>query len=456
MVFEGRPFLTGAIYQDTLAVSCVGKGIVKKLIFIGFWLVFCLEIFKISVCPLYADETLSAQLSFVPYSSSFLPLHGGYLTHRMNPEEKKSTMERFDEARLKILGINDPLYDRVEQTHYLFDADGGAGFCHQWSAASLNIDIERRLSSTEGISCDEVLITQGELKELFTGLYEVPLAEFYGNITRKAEVGAIIEIKNKIGLDDLPAHIFHQELYDYLNRDQGVVLDIRSNEYTSNQPVFRAVSSVHNLSSPELMEYIEKIPLKFFKSDSELIQQKFEEIKNIETLLSHAVLESFDDDAIEKAWEPYGNFFKEIFYDHYQKLSDLINVRAEMIGDVVMSGLQKGTIHFNSEISFKDVITYVEMADYNQDYASSINHTKEIGLEYILIEQNSEVIDSVWISDVKFRADYMWIPPVFDVYAEKNPSDTPYQMAVKDLMTLMGKCQDVSEILDGSQNAKRL
>lgn len=87
------------------------------------------------------------------------------------------------------------------------------GFCDQWTAAALNPQINRFISSTQGLICNEIYISEGELEELFTLFY----LNFKTQVIAGKKANRLITandqiLRNGFGIDDLNPYDFHKNI----------------------------------------------------------------------------------------------------------------------------------------------------------------------------------------------------------------------------------------------------
>ena len=385
----------------------------------GFWQTIAIVVCVVLVHFAHAaSQILSSQLEFIPYSSTYLPLRYGYLTSHVkipfefekfiNPKiishwKETSTMSRFDEARSEVLGVQKTLSPLVSKKYYEFGADLSVGFCHQWSAAALHPDIYQRLSASDGIICNNTLITQGELKELFTAFYHVPTAPFFGNITKESESDVMYNIRKKLGMDDLFASTFHTTLHHYLAQDQGVVIDLKPLFENSNHPVYRVTSSIE-LENP--YKFIKQLPPVVFETDDLSFKEVLSKITKLDDILQRAIFREISDEEVRDAWKPYGSSFKEFFYDSLWMIGDLLEIRQKYM-DSILKGLEKKNVSLKNGILIKKITTHITYAQYNDQYALANNQSKTSVFEYILIESNSRNIGSVWLTPPEKRPDFL-------------------------------------------------
>ena len=433
-----------------------------------------------------AVEYRSVELPFTPYSSTYHAFNTGYIFKNMSPHfeyaswvkpsiveqlKTKSTIERFDEGRKLIFPTSSPITSEIQKTHYTFGQDPGAGRCHQYTMASLDPFVAEQIEKTQGMLCGETLLTYGELKELFSALYNPSGGAIrYGAPTGVEFLsGFSYDVRKKLGLDDLNAHDFHVNIYQELAQERGVAIDTTPTWATNNHPIYHMGSTIETLDTKQgAFEYINLIPSIFYSSENSQLQAHIQEALKLENLFkkyliyefvnyhyAHLFYENTEqlvkekkqlEKEIEKAWRPHSGFFKKMFFNTENMLDDLLKERDKHVQHYILPALQNGTVHFDPEIVVKRVTSTISYGDYNYDYANPKNHSKSTTYEYVLFEKNSVPIGSAWLSLPKHRPDFIWLMTVSQVMDPPSSQDRIYMHALKDLYQMTRYCTPVSDI----------
>ena len=255
---------------------------------------------------------LEAKLSFVPYESSYLASRDGRIFERVSSRgrglvsnslepglhkfihsDERSVAARFDASRQLVLGSSDLIEPRLRVTHFKPDAPYWEGFCHQWSMASLNPGVNEILSRSDGLLCGNTVLTQGELKELFTAFYATGsdsphLSIIGGRLSHKTPM-KWNKLRRLVGADDVPAHRLHTALYERLLNNKGIVLDGSASPDVWNFPVYKAASDFERYDSAfELRDLARVTPPTAFFSDDDKIQKRLMNLQSLRGLLEKA------------------------------------------------------------------------------------------------------------------------------------------------------------------------
>lgn len=205
-------------------------------------------------------ETL--QLPFEPYSSTYLPSVNGRLTNiykdadpmyqsprpeiAMTPEQLNSwsnltLMQKLDSLNEYILSKKTNHQEKVHKSHFIKDAPGWWGYCDQWASAALDPEVNAFInSSPDATICGNLVITKGDIKEMFTGFYPArgrhsgtPLLHRLNNAEEWA-------LQDSSGDDLYSAKSFDQDVRSSLKDGQGLVLNTTKAGEVWNFPVFRS------------------------------------------------------------------------------------------------------------------------------------------------------------------------------------------------------------------------
>ena len=431
-------------------------------------------------------EYRSIELPFVPYSSTYHAFNTGYIFKLMFPSfeevdwlktsitdqlKTKSTIERFDEGRQALFPDAPPITTLIKKTHYRFGEDPSGGHCHLWTQASLDPFIAEQIEKTNGILCGESLLTYGELKELFSALYdeEQGRATRYG-IPTGAEFlsGFTYNLREKMGIDDLNAHDFHLVIYEELTQERGIAIEIKPTWGYANHPIYHMGSTLQTIALHDVFQYSNQIPFTFYSTDNKKLQSIIQETLLFETLFKQYLRYEFVSDRyaylffddletlrkerkqleeeIKKTWEPYSNFFKKLFYDLDGMLHDLLKERQKHIQNYILPALQNGMASLDPELIIQHITSTISYADYNDDYASPNNHSKNATYDYLLFTKNNIPVASAWLTPPNYRPDFIWLMNPSHVINPPSQKDHPYEHAIKDLYQMTQRCISVREI----------
>ncbi|MBI2645794.1 MAG: hypothetical protein HYW85_01995 [Deltaproteobacteria bacterium] len=382
----------------------------------------------------------------------------------------KSTIERFDEGRQALFPSALPIASLIKKTHYRFGEDPGAGHCHLWTQASLDPFIAKQLEQTESIICGESLLTQGEIKELFSALYDYGSSEGatrYGHPTGVEFLsGFTYELRKKLGVDDLNADDFHSVIYEELAQGRGVAIEIKPTWAYANHPIYHMGSTFKTVAPHEVFQYINQIPFTLYSTDDKKLQSIIQETLLFETLFkkylryefvsapyAHLFFDDLEtlrkeqkqlEEEIKKTWAPYSNFFKNLFYDLDGMLHDLLKERQNHIQNYILPALQNGTVSLNPELVIQQVTSTISYADYNDDYASPKNHSKNTTYDYLLFTKNNIPVASAWLTLPDQRPDFIWLMNPSHITEPPFVGEHPYSIASKDLYQMTQKCISVN------------
>ena len=432
----------------------------------------------------------SASLPFVPYASSYLQMNAGKLfkpgSTPVDPAVRtflaarifqnaagSSTSERFDLLRRSVLGQADPLTPSLKNTHFQPDAKSWEGQCVQWSAAALDPAIERLLDSTSGIVCGDVMISFGEIKELFTALYSnIQATLFCGSKTlqrRGSFYGnpVIRGARDRYGFDDFAASDFDSRLYEYLKAGKGVILDVDPGPQVWNQPVYAAKSVDTTISFPSGFRssgLLERAPAYVFEGTSPVALQALAQLRDLDLALDSRLLRPTEvqvqvlqrrpgDPATRLA--PTEETLRADF-DQVKALSDqrdlLARTRLNALVDVGEIRLKPGM-----DVSYRSTtVSYSSETGYADPRR---NNSAQQKYDYFLFKKDGVTVDSVWDTPSQGnwnqprRPDSMWVPMALTPAA----ADTPSLRGVYDLFKLVqsNNCVDISQVMNFYQHLDR-
>ena len=134
------------------------------------------------------------------------------------------------------------------------------GFCHRRSAASIDPRVNQLATNQYGLLCDDVILSQGEIKELFTAFSPYGDVTYVGQSNSPATAHTLRDLT---GFDDLSAGDFHSTVYRRLNSNLALAVEKDSSHKVNNQSLFAAKFQRHRLSLGEasLNFLVSKIPM---------------------------------------------------------------------------------------------------------------------------------------------------------------------------------------------------
>lgn len=402
--------------------------------------------------------TKTSSLPFRPYSSSYLSLKHGEILDRPDENnfngtfkndisknyESRSPIERFDYIRQNKLGYPTSLLTK----HYLKKihnpkAQYWEGHCNQWSASSLDPEVNQFISSTQGVICDNIFISEGELKELFTLFYSDYIPKFVaGNRTWIDPSENNLWLRSELGIDDLRADTFHTNLHRYLQRSKGLVIEISANSEVWNQPIYKAQSTILRSSdNPKQIEMIAPlIPARLIESSDVKDIGIIEEYQRIENELIELQKGEIE---IESEIKPWAASVKKITKNIFKRsLSDLMKRRSEIFVNQILPSITKGKLTLKKGITADFVRTNVTYGSETFFATEGYNYSQR-SYDYLLFKKGDDIIDGRWITEPSNRPDFLWVP--------KNKRDAligrkELAPEVHDLFRLSKYCKKASDI----------
>lgn len=411
-----------------------------------------------------SSETISAKLSFTPYSSSYLSLRDGQLffgdygfnnnrdsikapIDRGNNEppknlneamyEKLPLIDRFENIRRKALHKKER--SRVSYARHLFnpDAEGWEGVCDQWSGASLEKELSNLLTNMDPIYCEGITINPSEVRELFTAFYNHKKhSEFLGVRNRdKSNARIVGQLENFLGVDDLPADLFHTKVYETLSADKGFVMDLSNSTDVWNQPVYEAssvISTKENITSLS-SDFLGKIPMDILESPDPNVQKELDVINNSQASL----FKTAEKLSNRKGRKPH--FFEKISASEEAQLGREIIAMTKRIDK-----LPKEKIQIKNGYRLKEVettLTYANESSFSRGATDSRN--RQVMRNYFLIEKNGKPYDAKWLSSPHERPDFLWIP---DQQIVKNKVYKKYSEEMDDLLEILNSCKSAGSL----------
>lgn len=400
----------------------------------------------------------TSALPFKPYSSSYLPLWKGDVLLPPQPNridkllkkeislnyESQSAIERYDAIRQAKLGqstkiLTDEFRGRVHRPEAKF----WEGHCNQWAAGALDREVNQFISSVGGLICDDILISEGELKELFTLFYsDYSTRLLAGERTRYDPSIHDRWLRSYLGLDDLAAQDFHNHLHRYLKREKGLVMEISSDVDVWNQPVFRAKSS-GILSSDSLLSLQRigpLIPADLLESRELKDRGILQEYQSIEKELidwaKGEVIASSDQESWNAQWK---KFSKTVLH---RPVPELMLRRAEIFTHFILPSIASGRVSLSKGVRAEYISTEV---DYGTEtpYAAEGFKFSTRSYSYLLFKKGDQIIDGRWVDSPEDRPDFLWFPQ-----NRREPSIGRKQVApeVENLFQLAHHCKKAADV----------
>lgn len=399
-----------------------------------------------------ADQSESARLDWIPYSSSYLPFDKGYLTRyggrgmdsQLEPlmswrvDSRDSVGERFDLLRSRVLGDSNPLTPFLDSSMYVPTAPSWEGFCHQWAAGALDPQMARILEADHDVVCQGIYLSQGEIRELVTAFYTARGDEYIGTKSDQPLDPEVVLARSELGTDELPAHQFHQMLYRNLRQDRGVVASISPPPQVWNFPVYGVQSVSRDLDARYLTE-IKPLPAYLFQplsgngQDATLLRAYQDVEKALYSYTVDPRATAAREDEARRAYD--GASQLGIGWDQGgDELQSLLSLRRG-IYQAIEGEVSAGRIGMDPDYQVRYVSTRIDFG-YEAPYASGEDIERSEKVAYLLITRKGETQprDSLWMTPPQMRPQFMWVPRMLsgdptadpltaDVYAHENGLD---------------------------------
>ena len=243
----------------------------------------------------FADSNELAALSWLPPSTSYLPLYRGPLVRQEGhgPSSEVESLlakeivsgshltvaDRFDTIRANVLGHTTPVKEQMSKLTYRpeYNLLSGAwrGYCNRWSAwTSSDGALVKEVSQSSDLVCGGTFLSVGEIKELITLFYpdspapgRRPFPNFTGYRYSHPLDSTVLLARNHIGTDSLSVSDFDTQLFGQLRSDEGLVMNLSSPGQIWNYPVFRAEARVHPVVVSDLLG-MTPLPAKVFTANT--------------------------------------------------------------------------------------------------------------------------------------------------------------------------------------------
>lgn len=403
-----------------------------------------------------ADQTESARLDWLPYSSSYLPFDRGYLTRyggwgmdrSLDPlmsgpvDSRDSVGERFDLLRSRVLGDPNRLTPFLDNSMYVPSAPQWEGFCHQWAAGALDPQMARILEADHDVVCQGVFLSQGEIRELVTAFYTARGDEYAGTKGDEPLDPEVVLARSELGTDELPAYRFHEMLYDNLRKDRGVIASISPPPQVWNFPIYGTQSVSRDIDS-RFLPQLKPLPAYLFLAapgsgggDAELLRA-YQDVEK--ALYTYTIDPRPTPERQEFARRAYDDASRIGIYgagydQGESELRNLLSLRSG-IYQALEGEVAAGRIAMDPDYQVRYVSTRIDFA-YEAPYSSGEDIEKSEKLAYLLITRKGESKpqDSLWMTPPRLRPQFMWVPrslssdPSADplrtnVYAHENGID---------------------------------
>lgn len=394
---------------------------------------------------------IEQSLSFRPYSSSYLPWSVGALTElRATGSEKgksQSVLEKLDRLAFEVLGKKTAYQSTDRERFYRPEAPEWMGFCDQWSAASLDSEVDQVIKAIGNINCAGVRLSQGEIQELFTGYYKAIHSDHSGiQILRDYTPDENAFLNSADGLDKLSAGRFDEVLSQGFRSGTGAVLSLRATREVWNQPVFKQ----RRCESKVFEQAIGNIPLSLLSSDVPVLREWLSEVVSTdETALEKLGGNSIYVDELQSLLTAFENLSNRIRSD--QKLAELhrdvemiLRGRHQKYSSLrlqVQRFVQKmrwsGLISLKQGLTLSKVKTEVSYG-VESEFAEGGHRSQHKVYKYVLVRDDSgAVVNSFWDMPHSERPGFVW-RPVTQGLSDLNP-------ALKDLIEVATRCESARD-----------
>ena len=403
----------------------------------------------------------SYSLNYKPYSSTYLPYVKGEIVNTDHPMDdvlsvmgrlnglnqealNKSVLHKFDEIRRSLTTREYSLVENYGDSFFDTKKDGWEGFCHRWSAANTTPIVPELIHSTSGIICDGILLSRGELKELFTALYRMDdsYVKYYGkrNWSEDKPGGKAYRVYEELGYDDLAAHTFHQQLINNLSKNESIVIEVDTSTQVWNHPVVAMETSEEIVNLEDILknqEIFERLPSYIYEiAESDTEEEDKDQIRTQQRLSKLKETEKLLISRAEKRSK------KGVRSSLKKRRKLLKRIRKEL-------GKDDRSLNIGEGYQFRSVKNTLTIALENHDFANESSETKQSKMttpyEYILIEKNGEVVDSFWLTSPRSRPDFLWKPTLTIEDIDKGSQEI---IALVDLLRMIkyNECTKIERV----------
>lgn len=425
-----------------------------------------------------ACETV--KLPFQPYTSSYLPRHKGRLTNPdpdtnvktplpivdLTPEQLKSwnelsLMQKLDSLNRYILSKNTNYQSQIQSSHFGKDDPTWYGYCHQWSNAALDPEINDYIRNTpEATICGNLLISRGEIKEMFTGFYPGSAGPMMGTrIDHKLSDGEEAALADVSHDDVYSASAFDAHIQDSLKDGKGIVMNIAKGGEVWNQPVFQSErceeprkmdSHLMGKLQPCLIESkdrdVNRWLLDLCDTDTLTINHIWEHAAKTEgTDMSHnssalalqlRMLKA--NLASKKKVSPHMLQAFEASEKASAAENDMKVVRESSRG-LIKHLADAGEIHLKDPgLTAVRVVNRVTYAVDTRNFAPSHDEAVPREFQYLLFKNaQGKVVASQWEMEPRSRPSFTWLPT-------KRPKDN-WGQPLRDLVEILDRCREFPE-----------
>lgn len=431
-------------------------------------LLIIISILSFSIFTRAEKKCEEKKLPFEPYSSSYLPRKEGPLTHatpkfgdfgsdltdiQKDNWDKMSIMEKLDSLN-QARGIGSNYQISTTASHHNPNAQFWEGFCDKWSAASLDPAVNSYIEKADAkVICRNVVITKGEIKELFTGFYDYKNSPvgFSGHRFDRELDGHEQELL-RTGQDLYSADSFDMTLNKTIGnaeKPRGVVLNVTKALEVWNQPVYKM----------NRCEYTEQNAGKLGSLPADTLESPIKEVNDWLMDVAKA-----DRISLMKLYYPstpdLGDDSKSLVIqlsklqvqlrnqlnsskglDQIQESldsmpKDLTNYSAVRKGirEAMAAMYVGGAIQLKKDLSVTRVantVYYGSEVDYAEDERS--NTSQEYSY-YIIKNNNGRVVGSSWETPPEDRPGFAWVP-------SDRPENRNAQ-PIKDLIEILDLCKN--------------
>lgn len=412
----------------------------------------------------WASPSASEKLDHTPYSGSYLPIAqgrllmkpvgndlelGGMKKNIVEARQESSPILRLDRIRrAKNPSLPSLFNQRNFDRAYRFGAERWEGLCEQWSASSLDPRINQFLDETQGVVCDGVVLSQGELEELFTFFYSGFDGLFLeGERDNRNRSAAQLRMEDELGWSDVNPSKFQKAVHQALREKKGLVLDATPDEQVWNQPVYFSALQ-ESVSAPKLDKIAPFVPANLLEGEGEQERTKLQEYLALEDQLR-----GWYEIEKERTTDPKATRAKALYSLKSALRSGdperLLDQRAKYLAEFLEPAIKSGKVRLKEGVQAR---MYRHSVEYKGEDAfglhSNANAYSAIGdYRFLTFEKGGAELAASWINRVYSRPDFAWQPVRRGPKkpGENQPGNDD-DSVIQDLLELKKHCLNLSEV----------